>query len=494
VIGNLLLRGDRTGLKVRSVIIESDYIDRDSNIAYTALYARAYKDYPRRTVRLHFFRESVTFDDLVNLKKVQDLYVGYSVLSPIQAGTIGRTVLPSPDAFTHRLFVPSASSFSVNLAGLELTSEGTAFIEQDGRIAACASAATWMSTAIAAKRLGPGAQTKTMTEITHLATMHSRPSQERGATPGLGIPQIAWALFQMGYEPMVHVGKDHGELTEIIYQYVESGLPAILVAHLQHPDGPGYHALTVVGHCYDPNVGSPNPKLSTSAWCPRFLVHDDQRGPYLMLSLKAGNAESKGHPIIEFDESCIPPGPFRENTKQWYHGAWLRAVIAPLPARHLLRPEQALIKGRAILHRAFEFHKDVCGPFPTHPVFRTYLASSNAYRSRFVTSLTSSDSGISELQSDLARWYAGATYSRFIWVTELCDLSHRQSTEPEDLRVLADVTVDATSGADTADFLTLHIPKMFFRASPNEPDEQAFAIPKVVLSDDQPYPPFVQET
>lgn len=46
---------------VQTAIIETNYVDRDANVAYAHVRARAFRDHPRRTVRLHFFREEIFF-------------------------------------------------------------------------------------------------------------------------------------------------------------------------------------------------------------------------------------------------------------------------------------------------------------------------------------------------------------------------------------------------------------------------------------------------
>jgi len=304
LIADLILPRNIRSLGVQSVIIESDYVDRDSNVAYAWLYARAFRDYPRRTVRLHFFRKQLTsYDELLNEEDLQKFYVGYCVLSPILPGNIWRTVLPPPKSDSSRFFVPAQSKFSVNLSGAQLCAMGTAFIQQDGRVAACTNAAAWMSTIILAKQSGFDMSIHSLGEITQLATKYSLPPFGSGAQPGLTVQQFLWALHEMSYEPLYHEIWDPEVATEIIYNYVESGIPPILIIFLPGPGG--FHAVTAVGHTYDPFANTTmqiNRGIrSASAWCPFFLIHDDQIGPYIELRIGPVKPQSKGKPSIEVD-------------------------------------------------------------------------------------------------------------------------------------------------------------------------------------------------
>jgi hypothetical protein len=75
----------------------------------------------------------------------------------------------------------------------------------------------------------------------------------------------------------------------IIYHYLESGIPVQLII----PTEEGRHALTIVGHSFNPDVWwalaqeyySRRPSggnyHSSTTWIENFIVHDDNFGPYL---------------------------------------------------------------------------------------------------------------------------------------------------------------------------------------------------------------------
>src|SRR6185503_9327187 len=43
----------------KSVIVESDYVDKDYQDEHAAFYCKAFKKYPPRCVRLHFFGQTI---------------------------------------------------------------------------------------------------------------------------------------------------------------------------------------------------------------------------------------------------------------------------------------------------------------------------------------------------------------------------------------------------------------------------------------------------
>lgn len=241
-IEELLTGRSSGGIANTCVVVEFGYVDRDTNIAYTELHARAFRDYPRRTVRLHLFEKDLDYSDLLDEGAVSASYLGFCVLPMTQPRTVGRTVL-APPKNGGLAFFPCRERFQANLGGARLEASGTAFIEQDGRVAACATAAIWMSSVMLAGRFG--VPPRSTAEITQLATEYSLPSSGRGASPGLDVEQVLWCLNEMGFDPLVHPLRGDQSSRELMYTYIESGIPLILVIHLPHaPGGGGYHAVT----------------------------------------------------------------------------------------------------------------------------------------------------------------------------------------------------------------------------------------------------------
>jgi hypothetical protein len=479
------------GIGAISAIIEDEYIDRDVRIAYGRLYAKSFRDYPRRTIRVHFFGpqqdgRELSYDDLLDEDRLQSSYLGFCILAPSGSGVVGRTVIPPP-RFNMPDRVPCLAKFSINLAGAKLFATGAPFIEQDGRISACSSAASWMSTAVASKNFGSDLLSKSVAEITQLATTTSVASQERGAAPGLSVDQIVWALSSMGYGPMVHILRNQDEAAETILRYVDSRIPPILVFYLPNvAGGGGYHAVTAIGYTIL-NPRSVDPSITRrSSLVFQFIIQDDQQGPYLTIRLVPGNANSKGLPGIQIDPDSSLRLFRRRTLIDWYHGAYLRAIIAPSPMRDILRPEEAASKGEAALRFAFGSHEAQAGLLPQHPVFNTFLVTSNDFKRSFHSLSGRGDFG----EAAVGEWYRGSMFTRYLWVTEVADRGAIFSSPRDEARIIADVTIDPSSTPKGLDFLTLHVPHLFCRLGRRQPPEYGYLNPIAVLPSDNPYPPY----
>src|ERR1700722_14922534 len=86
---------------VKGILIERNYIDKDYRSTYYNFYAKKGLRYRPDCVRLHFFDETVAFNEKT-LKltsqdnRLTDHYFGYMVLRPTGESTIGRSVM-TPD-------------------------------------------------------------------------------------------------------------------------------------------------------------------------------------------------------------------------------------------------------------------------------------------------------------------------------------------------------------------------------------------------------------
>lgn len=86
---------------VKAVLIEQNYVDKDYRSTYYNFYSKMGRRYRPDCVRLHFFDETVSFEE-----KTLDLstpdgrltvhYYGFMILRPTGIATIGRSVF-SPD-------------------------------------------------------------------------------------------------------------------------------------------------------------------------------------------------------------------------------------------------------------------------------------------------------------------------------------------------------------------------------------------------------------
>src|SRR5437773_11524568 len=119
---------------VKAILIERNYIDKDYRSTYYNFYSKKGQRYRPDCVRLHFFDQTVSFDEQ-KLKlqcadnRLVDHYFGYVVLRPTGIGTIGRSVL-SPDVRSGASRLIITADHKVHLLGYKLTVQGFPSMDQ----------------------------------------------------------------------------------------------------------------------------------------------------------------------------------------------------------------------------------------------------------------------------------------------------------------------------------------------------------------------------
>jgi hypothetical protein len=453
----------------KSVVIEDKYIDKDHSSALSSYYARSFRQISKVCQRLHFFSNRIVLSDLLNAEKLENTYLGFCVLRPLPYRRIGRTALKriQHDPFTE--FPTCHGDITVNLAGTKLHVDAPLFMEQDTMVAACASVAVWSSTATLANRFY--GQESTTSDITNYATKYlvkGRPMP----SDGLHYDQMMEAIRSVGYSPVIYGIQDSETTKHMVYGYIESEVPPILLCRLA--DG-GDHAIVGVGHGYQYPVESPElipvgfqdePILyyaRSSQWVSNILVNDDQRGPYRsvnfldidrqsLLQRIQGNYEN-----IDIDE-------LNENIRNWQSPvaidmnmpninimdegediANIWAVIVPFPKGVMLKLEEAELKSARIL-RYWHIMNNL--PIPDDIVLRTYLIRSNEYKNRLVTK--------DDLDPFVKALYQAKPMPRWIWVTEIHSKDSYNNRDPLDWLISGEILLDATSTEWTPDFVAFH--------------------------------------
>lgn len=111
--------GFLNGLDAKVVFEEQNYFDRDYLSEFAAFYSQSSKGYPNICRRLHFFSddgidrdvfEEALGDCADSKQRMQESYLGFIILRPIEAAPLGRTALkwfPDPDNVNPRVTTPS---------------------------------------------------------------------------------------------------------------------------------------------------------------------------------------------------------------------------------------------------------------------------------------------------------------------------------------------------------------------------------------------------
>ena len=446
VFDHALGPGGRANPLAKTAVVEWEYVDLDHARAHDAFFTRAFVQTPRKSTRIHFFRSRFTRRTLPRLERHDREYLGFTVVRPLRVRKVGRTVMPPAFDPTETSFVTVLASTPVNLAGRPMVARGPAFMEQDERVSRCATAALWMANAALAERVGlPRYSTA---EITQYATRFVV-GERALPSAGLVTAQMAEALRAMGYDAL-NVGfslTDPTDVWSILYAYVESGIPPMLILNL----GSNGHVLTAIGHTWQIPQGGPStttvqwvnePALTfhrTMSWVPEFLAHDDESGPFVKVSLQANSTSIPGIGVMIQKRQ-------RDAGRLISYQGILQQVLIPNPAGVTLVYQEAERKAARLLKAWYGIYGG--GTPPSNFVLRTYLARSNELK----TSIRHAHMHVAA--RDI---YLSKGMPRWVWVTEISDVTWVNNPAPDHQLIRGEIVLDATSSPWTLDFLAFHL-------------------------------------
>jgi hypothetical protein len=389
VLGDVLDKAMQAG--ARSVVAEYRYLDADYRNEHSRFYSTTFRRYPSVAHRLHFFSQSVP-DSALAVDRPSGFeqfgYLGYSVMRPVAAGPVGRTVLrPSEHLFNH---VSCKADDRVNLFGSDLTVCGAPFMTQESQLGVCIHVTAWVCTyahhlRFDAQRFLPG----------DIASFAPHEVGRLVPAPGMSVGQLS-AIFEAAGLPAVVYRVDDlpaGEsLFRIACRYLNSGFPVVVAG--------GGHAFVLVGYRRVP--GGEHGLIE-------FVRQDDQHGPYDLV----------GDP--RFDR-----------WRPWQY------LVIPLPPKVYVSGEKAETVAADTLYTAVtqrrrpEDEALLARLNDETVVLRTTAMPSNTFKR------TLADRGAPDELVGAYRW---THMSRWIWVVEAVDHDAWDRGDPS---VMTEIIIDAT--------------------------------------------------
>ena len=366
---------------VKAVLIEQNYVDKDYRSTYYNFYSKKGQRYRADCVRLHFFDETVSFDQVAHRlrcadNRVQDHYFGYMILRPTGIATIGRSVL-SPDVRKGASGYIITASHKVHLLGYQLSVQGFPSMDQHIDISVCAHAACWSILRHYSERYNVYREF-----LTHDITMMAQQFNPGGLLPSKGL-QVSHAerVFQEAGTFPVHVARginNPGDLAfyRQLIAYVESGFPLFAAMHNRG------HAVAVVGYEWRTAITTGSPGLRY-AWdeVSSLSVVDDNQLPYLSVPAQAGGAS---YSALDIDAFIV---------------ALPEKIFYPADAVDRLAP--ALFKLGAVVGL----------PKQDETIIRYFITTGSALR-RFVRNRES------EFDPKLLQAIMTLPFAQFVWVVE----------------------------------------------------------------------------
>jgi len=432
----------------RTILIEYEYEDPDYQNEYNAFYAKLFKTYSNKAERLHFFACDLKQVELAKLSRFESKYLGFCVLRPFQSQKVVNAIIKPVEDRNRpkRLFVLCQKEFPVeikvsNKNAQKLKIKGFPFIQQDGQLGCCAHASLATIDHFLASDYG-----RAPYFVSKIVEAAAQVHDIRRAVPTTGLTalQISAALKEMGYVPLIY---QYGEGIQspfpperVIYHYMESEIPIMLGI----PTESGGHALTIIGHSFEPDMWwalaqseyyrrrpSGGPYHCSTTWIQNFVVQDDNFGPYLTVPKEFIWAKAKEALFI------VVPLP---------KGVHIQGEDAELYAYRILS-DPLILKWMSDTGKKDKTTKKWCGIFFDHLanedlVLRTCLLDSRQFKERYPAPY-------------LKDFYQKLDMSGKVWVTEI---SIPELFCQSRLR-LGEIIIDSTSSMKFAhSFISIHLP------------------------------------
>ena len=442
----------------RTILLEKDYKDEGWTSEHKMFYGNLFKQHSDKTTRLHFFTSKITKQDLTSLKKHQEQYLGFCVLRPLESQKVVIAIIkPIEDKnYPKRWFILCRQIFPVEINighgdSQTLEVDGFAFIQQDGQLGCCSHVALAMADRFLINEEKPERKYKPHQPylIGDIVESVSSVSEVKRLIPteGLRPMQISEALKKMGYSPLVY---EYGQDRErpfpperVIYHYLESKIPIIVGI----PTAAGKHALTVIGHSFEPDLWwalAEKPYYNSrpsgvdhhcsTTWLQNFIVHDDNFGPYLTIPKEFIWAASR--------ETLIVMVPLPPNVNITGEEAETIAYVLLVSATRIAAEETNVTQEDGKYFNIFREHlqnEDL--------VLRTWLLPSEQFKKQYVSPA-------------VAEYYNNLKMPNKIWLTEV---SIPELFCQARLR-LGEVIIDPTAAKTRTCFLAIHLPGyMIFR-------------------------------
>jgi len=392
--------------KLKNVIIEFPYIDKDYRSAYYNFYAKRGRRYRAACIRIHFFSTYFELDNEILLPDVAETsYLGYMILRPTMVNTIGRTAI-SPSLIKEMDGFILSSTYKANLLGKCLEVDAFPFMTQHTDISVCAHVACWGILRFFSQNFNAYAE-RLIFDITKSAS----PITQGGLLPSKGLKlDDARRIFSLnGCFPHTYDKEsfdDPSLFYTILYSYIESGIPIFAAMHGRR------HAVSVIGH--GPLNENQRRGLKTS-WdnILSFVVMNDGEMPYKTIG-----------------KNTLP-----------YSYTDIDAFVVPLPEKIYFAAEFVLETIFFLLNDDIRF-LDLS--FIRNPVVRFFLAKSSSYKN-FLASQ-------SDIPMDILKPSIELCMPQFIWIAEIRDAECQPPT-----RCMVRFIIDATANkSEPLPFFIIH--------------------------------------
>lgn len=433
-----------------TITIEEEYIDKQYRDSYYSYFSQKYSTYKKNCIRLAIFDGVIDWKDFFDFSlDLNQKIIGTIVLRPLRVGNIGNVLL-SPSKLKVKGYFRKCT-FKVMIYGRKIHFDAFPFSSQDSETMTCAENALFNLIRYYGRKY-PEYREIMPSEILQDI---EKESYER-VLPSMGVDDIniAKVLSDSFFYPRIY-GYEK-DFNEILYIYVESGIPLLL--------GVPQHVVTCIGHGFqeqrkdkawlkrlvtEQTYGRDKFwYLSTAKIYKKYIVMDDNKAPYYLTTLDDLIEEYYGQALEKMD---IPKTDEYTSQLEQIKANGV-SLIVPLYKRIFIDAARAM----ALFQNVFlgnaefidmlqeEYSDKTWGKNKENPlVWRIFLTTSKSYKCYKLKTVQNL-----YLKGHYMEW----SMPHFVWVLEIGTLD----TYVED-RARVEILLDATSSPQSQNYGILSI-------------------------------------
>ena len=268
--------------------VEYPYVERIYRDSYYSFFSKKHKHCYRDSIRISFFLNSLTEEEFYSYsdEELNDKFLGYISLRPTTFRVIGNSFLSPKAMANHDDFVCCLCKKVILVNGRIVTVTGFPYCGQDSESITCAEVSILNIMSYFSHKY-PEYSTILPSQI---AKILSKQVPERQLpSHGLRYLEIAFVLKKLGFGTRIYSAEgkdlfDKGEFKELLFIYIESGLPIILMSE--------NHAVLAIGRKNMSKVSLTNGNClnmltkkhhSFTDFFDQLLIMDDNKSPYKMV-------------------------------------------------------------------------------------------------------------------------------------------------------------------------------------------------------------------
>lgn len=405
-----------------SVVVETEYVDKDYRDAYYRLYSTKLRNYERNCVRLSFFDDNLQslLENIVSItedeeRHIKEGYLGFLILRPLKQ-CIGRSVI-SPNTVKHGNDISLCGiRYRTSCFGLKLSVCGFPHASQDGQLMTCAETTVWAISEYFGEKYSHYSRV-----FPHgiVDMLHDSVYERQIPSHGLTYEMVSLALQKQHFECKVY-HKDNDRFKEIFNCYVESEFPlAVAIEGTDSQNNRFGHALVCIGQktTTRDKINTVLPQVINNVtiynWnnaINEYVSIDDNKMPYQMFDIN--------HPTAHYRD------PDWANTE-------VTCFIVPLHSKIYIEAEEAIGISDQEIAYTHDPNSEVC--------VRTLLTTSRSYREYIVRQ--------PNLPIDTKEMLLSVNLPKFVWVSEVSNKTDFLSNKVNEV-VLIDATADSSDGID----------------------------------------------